>query len=59
MGYQRTRGFRDDRPFFVGMVDYEGTDCTAHIHALDADTAQAVGQHVLAAAPCQDAPLRG
>ena len=59
MGYQRARGFMDDRPFLVGVVDYEGTDCTAHIHVLDADSAQAVGQRGLAAALRQDAPIRG
>jgi hypothetical protein len=58
MGYQRARGFMDDRPFLVGVVDYEGTDCTAHIHVLDADSAQAVGQRVLAAAPCQGGRCR-
>jgi len=58
MGYQRARGFMDDRPFLVGVVDYEGTDCTAHIHVLDADSAQAVGQRGLAAALCQGGRCR-
>jgi len=48
-----------DRPFLIGVVDYEGTDCAAHIHVLGADSAQAVGQRGLAAALRQDAPIRG
>ena len=47
-----------DRPFLIGVVDHEGTDCTAHIHVLDVDSAQAVGKRVLAAALCQGGRCR-
>jgi hypothetical protein len=49
----------DDLPFLLGVVDHEGTDPTAHVHVLDADSARAVGQRVLAATLSQGGRCRG
>jgi hypothetical protein len=58
MSYQRARVFMDDLPFLLGAVDHEGTDPTVHIHVLDADGVQTVGQRVLAATLCQGGRCR-